>query len=287
MSSTHGRTLHRLGAYREYAPPAALARYVEALWTHRAPASAPAVMLRHRVLPNVGLSLCFQYRRAGPGHIEAPSLLLIGPVHTPRLFHPEPGWILEAVQLRPEWGEAVLGVAPQEYIDAFAQWPQAGAGAGHLLDQAIAAVQACGSALAPLLGWTETRWAEASPTRSAFLAHAALGRLVDRPGRPARVDVVARDLGVSVRHLRRAVCSTTSGRPKYLQRVRRLNRVLAEADGHDAPNWASAAPAHGYYDQAHLIRDCRALSGSTPATLHRERRAEHVLFFQSAAASSS
>ena len=38
--------------------------------------------------------------------------------------------------------------------------------------------------------------------------------------------------------------------------------------------WARVAIGAGYYDQPHLIRECRAISGLSPSELARERRHE-------------
>jgi hypothetical protein len=37
-----GQPRHRLGGYREYAPPPHLQRFVESLWSHQAPDQLPA-----------------------------------------------------------------------------------------------------------------------------------------------------------------------------------------------------------------------------------------------------
>jgi hypothetical protein len=37
--------------------------------------------------------------------------------------------------------------------------------------------------------------------------------------------------------------------------------------GEPSRDWVETAFACGYYDQAHLIRDCKSLSGTTPAVL--------------------
>ena len=37
-------------------------------------------------------------------------------------------------------------------------------------------------------------------------------------------------------------------------------------------SWSRLAAEAGYYDQAHLIREVRALAGTTPAELARESR---------------
>ncbi len=53
--------------------------------------------------------------------------------------------------------------------------------------------------------------------------------------------------------------------PKRFARVRRFRRLLtAVVSGTETP-WARLASAHGYADQAHMIREFRALSSVTPA----------------------
>jgi AraC-like DNA-binding protein len=49
------------------------------------------------------------------------------------------------------------------------------------------------------------------------------------------------------------------------------------ADAEPEPAWADLAYDAGYYDQAHLIREVRALSGLTPVRLHAERRGAPTL----------
>lgn len=83
----------------------------------------------------------------------------------------------------------------------------------------------------------------------------------------ANVNEVAGDLGVSERHLRRVFRETLGVSPKAFAKLARFHRALraARADAH--PSWASIASAVGYYDQAHLIADFRAIAGVTPQAL--------------------
>ena len=57
--------------------------------------------------------------------------------------------------------------------------------------------------------------------------------------------------------------------PKVFCRIQRFTQVFGaiEQPGSD---WAATAAACGYYDQAHLIRDCKRLAGHTPAVLLAE-----------------
>ncbi len=85
-------------------------------------------------------------------------------------------------------------------------------------------------------------------------------------GSPSNPDLLARDLGLSRRQFERRFRAAVGLSPAFFARLQRFNRVYAVFDD-SSRNWADAAIACGYYDQAHLIRDCRALAGVTPPAL--------------------
>lgn len=87
---------------------------------------------------------------------------------------------------------------------------------------------------------------------------------IDRLAQGATVEAAARAIGTTGRTIRRHVHADTALTPKRLQEILRLRRAL--------PTLATAGLAHtaadaGYYDQAHLTRQIRALTGTTPAAL--------------------
>ena len=87
-----------------------------------------------------------------------------------------------------------------------------------------------------------------------------------------RTEDVADDVGLSVRQLRRRCHAAAGYGPKTLQRVLRFQRFVRMLDAAaPPPDLASAAALAGYADQAHLTRECAALSGLTPAALARVR----------------
>jgi AraC-like DNA-binding protein len=87
------------------------------------------------------------------------------------------------------------------------------------------------------------------------------------------VTEVATALGVSERNLRRVFRDTIGVGPKTFARLERFRRALNAARVREAPSWATIALDAGYYDQAHLIADFRAIAGVTPQALLREMRA--------------
>ena len=103
--------------------------------------------------------------------------------------------------------------------------------------------------------------AHAAPPADAAVAEAA--RRLQDPR--TRVEMLADDLGLSERQLRRRCHAAAGYGPKTLQRVLRFRRFLAAAHG----DLARAALDAGYADQSHLTRECTRLAGRPPAALLR------------------
>jgi AraC-like DNA-binding protein len=110
--------------------------------------------------------------------------------------------------------------------------------------------------------------AKERPARAPFALDAA-----DRLTR-ASVNAVADDLGVSERHLRRVFREAFGLSPKAYAMLTRFHRALGAAREEGHAGWASIAAATGYYDQAHLIAEFRAIAGVTPRALLDELRGD-------------
>ncbi|PZF82016.1 helix-turn-helix domain-containing protein [Jiangella anatolica] len=105
----------------------------------------------------------------------------------------------------------------------------------------------------------------------------ALAYAVAALDRGVPVHAVAATVDASESTLRRRFRAAVGLSPKQFGRVRRLQRVLRAATTPDrpAPDWAEVAARHGYFDQAHLINDFRALTGLTPLRYVPRSAAEH------------
>jgi AraC-like DNA-binding protein len=76
------------------------------------------------------------------------------------------------------------------------------------------------------------------------------------------VAAVAAESALSTRHLERAFQEQVGVSPKVFGRLLRLDHALEL--GESGSNWAEVASACGYFDQSHLVRDFRAMTGATP-----------------------
>ncbi|MCY1141740.1 helix-turn-helix domain-containing protein [Actinoplanes sp. Pm04-4] len=91
------------------------------------------------------------------------------------------------------------------------------------------------------------------------LVEFAIGELT---GTTARLGEVAARAGVSERRLRTLFTRDVGLSPKHVARIGRLRTVLTLAG---TRGWAAVADDAGFFDQAHMISDFRALMGVPPA----------------------
>jgi AraC-like DNA-binding protein len=97
------------------------------------------------------------------------------------------------------------------------------------------------------------------------LVRRAISCLRRNPGQP--IGRLARALEISERQLERRFLSHAGATPKQV--VRTLRAEMAIAARHRGEPWVEIAGLCGFSDQAHLIRDFKALSGMTPEAFMR------------------
>jgi AraC-like DNA-binding protein len=237
--------------YVEYRAPRELASHVCCVWTH---AAGPDGHVQ-RVLPDG----CTDIVRIGG------ELVIAGPATGHALADIPPGTAAVGVRFGPGAAGAALGVPARE-----------------LQDRTVDLGEVWGARAAELAERIE---AVPEPDRLTALARAVAERLRDAPepdrlvaqaarllGRGASVAQTGREVALGERHLRRRFHDAVGYGPKTLQRVLRLDRFLRVAEASPEPDLARAALEAGYYDQPHLTRECKELSGLSPVALLAARR---------------
>jgi AraC-like DNA-binding protein len=239
--------LNESDVYRELAPPAWARDAIACFWVRRGDGSSV------RILPDACTDLVW---RPGSGAMVA------GPDTAAWTSPTHPGELVFGARLLPGAGGAVLGIPLAELRDARVPLDALGFDRRGALGDGLDP----GAPAAALARLTLGLVAGAPPDRA---VQAGVMRLLD-PGQ--RVDELAASLGFSERQLRRRFLAAVGYGPKTLQRVLRLRRFLSAARA-GTDGLASAAAGAGYADQAHLARECRALTGLTPARLAGARYA--------------
>ncbi len=225
--------------YLELAPCAALRAHVECFWVARG--ASPGVDVR----PDGCVDFHFD-RGVGGG------ARLVGAMTAPVPVPPRRARDVVAVRFRPGGALPFVRSALHEFTDdvvdltAFGA-PMRGLVAAGLDDDSPAA------RIAAIERWLLARLPLRSDPMLAVLAAA------DDPA--FRVGAAAAAIGASRQHFARRVREATGLPPKLLARILRVRRTLA--DGRPA-NGAVLALRHGFADQAHMVREVRALTGHPP-----------------------
>jgi AraC-like DNA-binding protein len=99
------------------------------------------------------------------------------------------------------------------------------------------------------------------------LAAVATARLSSAPERG--VAELGAHLGWSVRRLEQVFRADVGLTPNSYRRLQRFRAALVDVEQAADIGWSACALGHGYYDQAHLVRDFRAHSGFSPTADQR------------------
>jgi AraC-like DNA-binding protein len=229
--------------YREHPPPRALAPWVACTW-ERADGGAEPV----RVLPDGCIDIVWS--AAGGAVVAGPNTTAFV-VALPARTH------VVGVRMRPGAAPPLLGVHAAELRDAHVALHELWGDDGRRLEERLhASADRAGDLLATLAPRA------AAGGEPDALVQAAVARLRDGA---APVRVLAGELYVSERQLRRRVGTAVGYGPKRLARVLRLGRALAAA--RSGEELARVAAEAGYADQAHFAGDCRELAGVPPSAL--------------------
>ena len=73
----------------------------------------------------------------------------------------------------------------------------------------------------------------------------------------------------SVRQFQNMIKRSTGVSPKYFQRTARFQYTLRKLLSNSPNNFLNIALDHGYYDQAHFIKDFKQFTGETPEKFKR------------------
>jgi AraC-like DNA-binding protein len=109
------------------------------------------------------------------------------------------------------------------------------------------------------------------------LAEYVSQKLRERPDRS--IAELSRSAGVSDKHLIAIFKKNVGVTPKFLARIFRFQKVLGLVKDLDRVNWTEIAYHCNYFDQAHLIKDFYALSGSKPSEYlkNRDEDENHII----------
>jgi AraC-like DNA-binding protein len=227
-------------AYRELPAPPGLERQVACIWESGGAAT--------RVLPDACVDIVWTQGR----------LIVAGPATVPVLAPATPGQGRCGVRFRVGLAGAALGLPASELLDESAPLAEVWGADGTRLEKRVARADRPLTALVAGVG-ERIAGAREDVVRGAVL------RVHEGDAGVARL---AREAALSERQLLRRFERAVGYGPRTLRRVLRLQRFLTLA--RSGASLARIASEAGYADQAHLTRECGALTGRTPAVLLAE-----------------
>jgi AraC-like DNA-binding protein len=86
------------------------------------------------------------------------------------------------------------------------------------------------------------------------------------PNDAVSIERLSEHCGLSARRLSRLFAIEVGLTPKLYARIKRFERMFGRLGGLEL-DWSEVAIDCGYFDQPHLIRDCKMISGFTPTQL--------------------
>jgi len=249
----------RAAERRRVEPGALASAAIATLFVDQQARDAPAV-----AIPRPEVQVVARFGPAARGGLDIHAMGVRERVHRKRLRGGQ--WSVTA-RLRLGTHEAALGAPASQLTGRIVPLDDLwGDVAARRLVNRMGEARAAVDAAAILESALAERLAVTSPDRTRLpLVVEAAARLTS-----AGVGAVAADLSVSERHLRRLFREAVGVGPKTFARLARFGRALAAARRSAAANWAGIASDVGYYDQAHLIADFRAIAGVTPQALLAE-----------------
>jgi len=229
---------------------------------------APGEEVLERVLPDGAVRLIL-HEGNDPGDdpgdrpgYGAPSLVLAGPSMKPALVRLRGRVEGLSITLQPGAAATLFGVPARDLVDLAVPlhelWPRA---ADELIERL--AGQSGTPAKAQVLLQGLARHAPGPEVQARQLAARALRALRAGAGRRSPRELAA-TLGVGERRLQQIFHDQVGLTPKAASRLARLHGLLRALRHPGAPAWAELAPDLGFYDQAHLANEFRALCGLTP-----------------------
>lgn len=239
------------------ARPEALTPWVDHLWTFRGPTADRF----KRVFPNGCLELIVSFE--GAYRVEGFSLetaAVSGLSAGPLVVEQPPAQDVMAARLTPAGARALLGVPMESLAHRhLALEDLIGASARELRERA--AGLGVERRLHALAGWLRARLSPSPRDAASWMVEA----LVESRG-CASIEALRLEAGFSKRRLLASFRERVGLTPKRYARVLRFHRALTTLQG-AAPGARLIEVAHaaGFYDQAHMNAEFRALGGLTPS----------------------
>jgi AraC-like DNA-binding protein len=252
--------------FRRAPPSPALSGVVRGYQQRTGRIDGPGMVVSVPARPDQLLEVYFEApyltRTRGEAFAQAPEAVVVGPQLHRRTDLLMTGRIgAFTVSFQPTGFNRLFGIPMPHLLDEAEADADLGVRALTGLSEAIRAAGSFAERVAAAERWLGERLGDARPENSVDLA---ARRLSASPG-DLRIDRLAREAGLSERQFHRRFTHQVGMAPKLYARMARFAALLSDRMGNPGQTWTTLAQAHGYFDQAHLLKDFHAFAGDTPS----------------------
>jgi AraC-like DNA-binding protein len=202
----------------------------------------------------------------GPANL-APETVIVGPQSYRRTRLIMSGNLrVFTIRFQPGGFNALFGVPMRALVNEGVPADDVLGGAAKRLRDGIMSAPDFEARIATAQRWVAECLAVAPPVDQVAWSAAAL----HRSGGQLSIRPLARRAGLSDRQFTRRFETQVGLTPKLFARTVRLNALLDAKARSPNVAWTELAHRAGYADQAHFVRDCRALAGDAPRAFFAE-----------------
>jgi AraC-like DNA-binding protein len=247
--------------YREHRPSSTVEPWVECYWSYATTVTDPPPV---RVLPDGCADIIVEIgARPAPAVIGAMRQAIVAPMRGVDLF---------GIRFRPGHALPFIGVPLVEVTDARVDLDSVWTGWRRTLARQLGeSLSGTPSEARPAVVDAVLTRCLIGQSRAVDLAGGGVSLIRQHRGR-VTVRGLASALGVGERRLERTFATYVGLTPKELARVVRFGAVICRVQQDAGWRWSQLAWEAGYADQAHLVREFRALAGIAPTAYVAERR---------------
>ncbi len=196
---------------------------------------------------------------------ESPGAVVVGP-HTQRMedLVYTGNLLVFSIEFTPVGLRSLAALSPKELVNTAVEASGVFGSEVSLLHEQL---NDCGESLDRMVDAAEAfllgRLSRISSPPEVLIVSSMAGTL-QRLGGTADVSTLAHHFGRSVRQVERQFLYQVGVGPKTFAKLQRLERALRIRTENPQLSWADIAATCGYFDQAHLGRDFRLMTGETP-----------------------
>ena len=256
--------------YQEFVPTSVLRPFVRCYW-HMASGGEPAAEITNRILPDGCIDILYNLsdplRRLGFEEELRQSTYLIGAMRKPSLVRFGRNLDVVGIRFQPGGAYPFLRTALHEISDQAVLIHDMFQNSKFAIDEQLAETRDIRSRIDRVERLLLSRLG--SPGSGDETVARVVSQILGQDGHVS-VAALQQWTGISTRQLQRTFKMRTGLTPKSFCRIARFRAALAILKRQPKQDWADFACRAGFYDQSHLTREFRSLSGLTPAAYLHE-----------------